>query len=532
MNYNELFFFILFLIKHFSQYFFKLFLRLIFSGKLYRYFKTKKITNHNKEVNKISRQIRKNYELLSKEKTERRLVLYRKKGLAHITRDDSFKKGYTKINIEKLNKIISIDTKKKIMQVEPRVTIEDLFDFTFHYGLIPKISPEFKGITVGGAVLGNGLESSSFKYGLFERIVTEMEIIIGNGDVIKISKDKNPDLFYAFPGSHGTLGILTLLTIELTDALPFVELKYRKFKDVKSGVNCLNDIMKENSCDFLDAIMFSRSNFIVIEGHMKIKTTFSMRFYWHEIFYRHVFQITQNNHNHNPHDILRLREYLFRYDRYGFWVGYLEWSRTLKKRIIYGWLQSSTLLFRMRTFWKYPDLEFSGFVQDYLIPIDNSEKFIDFAVEKIFVFPIWFCPLNPNTSNIQDKKRLIFSLHEEMILKSDEKKESEKNEKNNNQNPFFIDIGIYGWPDPKGFTGNYKYYFDDINREFEKITFELDGKKGLYSANYYSKELFWKIYDEKRYNQLRKEFQASKIFPDIYEKLGHSGWKKRTQKSN
>lgn len=41
---------------------------------------------------------------------------------------------------------------------------------------------------IGGLVAGIGLESSSFKYGLFHEICTGYELITANGDLITCSK--------------------------------------------------------------------------------------------------------------------------------------------------------------------------------------------------------------------------------------------------------------------------------------------------------------------------------------------------------
>ncbi|KAJ5068091.1 delta(24)-sterol reductase [Anaeramoeba ignava] len=62
----------------------------------------------------------------------------------------NIREEHNKIDISKLDKIISIDIKEKTIIVEPRVTMEKIVRFTKYYNLIPKVIPEFKGITVGG----------------------------------------------------------------------------------------------------------------------------------------------------------------------------------------------------------------------------------------------------------------------------------------------------------------------------------------------------------------------------------------------
>ncbi|ERF73445.1 hypothetical protein EPUS_04068 [Endocarpon pusillum Z07020] len=83
---------------------------------------------------------------------------------------------------------------------------------------------EFPGITVGGGFAGPSGESSSFKYGFFGNILESIEVVLGKGDIVTASGTKLPDLLEASCGSLGTLDIITLLHIQLTEAKEFVQL--------------------------------------------------------------------------------------------------------------------------------------------------------------------------------------------------------------------------------------------------------------------------------------------------------------------
>ena len=64
-------------------------------------------------------------------------------------------------------------------------------------------------LTVGGLVMGGGLETTSHKYGMWQHICKRFEIVVADGSVMECSKTINSDLFYAIPWSYGTLGFLT-----------------------------------------------------------------------------------------------------------------------------------------------------------------------------------------------------------------------------------------------------------------------------------------------------------------------------------
>ena len=64
------------------------------------------------------------------------------------------------------------------------VTYEALVDASVRQGLMPAVVPQLKSITIGGAVGGIGIESSSFRYGLPHETVLEMDVLLGSGEVI------------------------------------------------------------------------------------------------------------------------------------------------------------------------------------------------------------------------------------------------------------------------------------------------------------------------------------------------------------
>ena len=103
--------------------------------------------------------------------------------------------------------VLAIDPQRMTADVEGMITYEALVDETLKYGLLPAVVPQLKTITVGGAVSGLGIESSSFKFGLVHETIEEMEILLGDGRLVTCSCRENPDLFFGFPNSYGTLGL-------------------------------------------------------------------------------------------------------------------------------------------------------------------------------------------------------------------------------------------------------------------------------------------------------------------------------------
>ena len=109
-------------------------------------------------------------------------------------------------------------------------TYEDLADATLRHGLMPLVVPQLKTITLGGAVTGLGIESTSLRNGMPHESVLEMEILTGDGRVVTAAPDGEHDALYrGFPNSYGTLGYALSLTIELEPVTPFVHLRHFRF---------------------------------------------------------------------------------------------------------------------------------------------------------------------------------------------------------------------------------------------------------------------------------------------------------------
>jgi len=123
------------------------------------------------------------------------------------------------------------------MLVEPRVTMQQLVRAAAAYNLRPPVVPEFRKITVGGSIAGIAGESSSFKHGFFHDACSGYEIITGDGSILTATPtNEYADLFYATPGSYGSLGIVTAATIKLIPALPFVAMSYTHFDRIQVRV--------------------------------------------------------------------------------------------------------------------------------------------------------------------------------------------------------------------------------------------------------------------------------------------------------
>ena len=101
-------------------------------------------------------------------------------------------------------------------------------------GWIVPIVPEIGDLTVGGLVMGGGLESTSHKYGLWQNICLKYELVLADGSITTCTRDENSDLFYAIPWSYGTLGFLTAVDIMIIPFKVWKSWKIPKFNKLRA----------------------------------------------------------------------------------------------------------------------------------------------------------------------------------------------------------------------------------------------------------------------------------------------------------
>src|SRR6188508_988144 len=129
-----------------------------------------------------------------------------------------------------LTGVIAVDPGARTADVAGMCTYEDLVAATLPYGLTPLVVPQLKTITLGGAVSGLGIESTSFRNGMPHESVIEMDVLTGDGTVVTARPEgEHADLFAGFPNSYGSLGYATRLRIELEPVRPAVAMRHVEF---------------------------------------------------------------------------------------------------------------------------------------------------------------------------------------------------------------------------------------------------------------------------------------------------------------
>ena len=390
--------------------------------------------------------------------------------------------GTKRIDVRRFHHVLHVDTANRIADVEGMTTYEELADETLKLGLLPTVVPQLKTITIGGAISGLGIESSSFKYGLVHETVEEMEILLGDGSTIVCSATQNPDLFYGFPNSYGSLGYVLRLKVKLIPAKRFVRLTHARFTDAAKFFAQIETLCSSLKFDYIDGVVFHGGEMYITTGEFTDDAPFVSDYTYMNVFYQSI--------RRRDVDYLTAHDYIWRWDTDWFWCSKHFYVQHAPVRLLATkWLLNSKTYQRiMRLAHKVmPDANTESVIQDVDIPIQHAVEFLEFLLREIKVLPIWICPFRTYDPSVRFD---LCGLDPHTLY----------------MNFGFWDTVASTMPD-----GHY-------NKLIEAKAMALDGKKGLYSSAYYDEETFWRIYDRRAYQALKRKYDPGGCFKDLYEK--------------
>ena len=433
------------------------------------------------------------------------------------------------VDTSKLNHVLHVDSVKKTVLVEPNVPMDALLSATLEHGLVPLVVMEFPGITVGGGFSGTSGESSSFRYGAFDSTVNRIEIVLPNGEIENASKTEKQDLFWGAASAFGTLGIVTLLEVQLRQAKAYIHLSYQYVPSIAKAVEKLQDAATKAKIEYLDAIMLSIDCTIICTGTLvdDVPPEASPRQFlrardpW---FFVHVERIAKRlekkkkkNGAADPiaEDFIPLTDYLFRYDRGAFWTG-----RYAFRYFVTPFNRITRFLLNpfMHTRVMYRALHPSGLadfymVQDVGVPFAKAEEFTLWLHESLEIYPLWLCPLRLR----RDSPDAAHGLHADFAPvhhhQSGAGNTTTTTTTATTTTPeSMLNFGIWG---PASFDRRETVR---LNRALERKLADLGGRKWLYAHAYYTEAEFWANYDRKSYEALRARYHAAHL-PSVYDKV-------------
>jgi len=419
-----------------------------------------------------------------------------------------------RLDVSAFTSVISVDPDRRTAEVGGMTTYEDLVAATLPHGLMPLVVPQLRTITLGGAVTGLGIESTSFRNGLPHESVQEIEILTATGDTVVARPDnEHAELFRGFPNSYGTLGYSLRIRIELEPVAPYVHLRHLRFSDAKEAMDAFSRICAEREhggerADFVDGVAFGPDELYLTVASFTDSAPWTSDYTGHDIYYTSIPRYAGSG----PGDYLTTEDYLWRWDTDWFWCSRAFgvqnprirrlWPRSLKRSDVYRKLVAldrrtdfSRLLNHYRGLPQQEPL-----IQDIEVGVERGAEFLDFFHSEIGMSPIWMCPLRlrdrpDDAGGGAGEDGLTWPLYP---LERDR---------------LYVNFGFWGMVPMK--RGQRRHHH---NRLVEEEVARLGGHKSLYSDAYYAEDEFWRLYNGDAYRALKDAYDPQGRLLDLYAK--------------
>ncbi|MBQ1026097.1 FAD-binding oxidoreductase [Micromonospora sp. C95] len=408
------------------------------------------------------------------------------------------------LDVSGLGGVLGVDPVARTADVQGMCTYERLVAATLPHGLMPFVVPQLRTITLGGAVTGLGIESTSFRNGLPHESVTELDVLTGAGEVVTARPDgPHADLYAAFPNSLGSLGYATRLRIELQPVRRYVALRNLRFTNLTALTEAIGEITATRrwageSVDAMDGVMFDPGEAYLVLGGFTDDVPGVSDYTGQEIYYRSLRQ--------RPHDALTAHDYLWRWDTDWFWCSAAfgaqhpvvrrlwpaRWRRSDVYHRIVRLEHRHRVAARIDRWRGQPARE--RVVQDVEIPLERTAEFLHWFAGNVGMTPVWLCPLRLREPGGPGSARSwpLYPLR---------------------PGQDYVNIGFWGSvPIAEGAADG------DVNREIERAVSEAGGHKSLYSDAYYDRDSFDRLYGGGTWAAVRDRYDPEHRLTGLYEK--------------
>ncbi|WP_108023090.1 FAD-linked oxidase C-terminal domain-containing protein [Melghirimyces profundicolus] len=157
--------------------------------------------------------------------------------------------GEVIISLVKMKKLLRVDLDNRIAVVQPGFVnlklTQSIADRGYYYA--PDPSSQYA-CTIGGNVAENAGGAHCLKYGVTTNHILGAEVVLPDGEVIRIGDEGIPDmpgydLLGLLTGSEGTLGIVTEITVRILKAPQGKQTLLAYFDDVEEASRAVSDII-------------------------------------------------------------------------------------------------------------------------------------------------------------------------------------------------------------------------------------------------------------------------------------------------
>jgi len=423
------------------------------------------------------------------------------------TKLSSNKENCALISTSHLDRILEIDEENLTITCEPCVNMGQISQHLTPRNLALKCQIEMESITIGGVTSGWGLETNSYDFGFFQETVRAYEICTSTGEVLIVTKESNPDLFYALPWSHGSLGFLLSVTVEMIQVKPFVKITYIPTYSAKDMVSKLEEYTVKNpTSTFVEATMYTKEKSVIQLGEFTDEAPperyNEINRFWKPFYYKHVETFLERG---EDWEVVPINDFYHRFTRSIFWEieDMIPFSNHPLYRILWGWMGAPEV--SLLKLFQGPVIRkasvYAHAVQESIIPLKHLKEGIDKFDSWFGVYPLLVFPMR-----IYGRGK-----HSGFLTPRQENMLPGKNY------GMWVDLGAYGVP--RSVKQGKRWDAKGEIREMEHWTRDRDGFQATYSDLFCTNKEFRQMFNHDLYDSQRIKYKCLDAFPEVYDKI-------------
>lgn len=135
-------------------------------------------------------------------------------GLARSYGDSSL--APTILRTTALDCCLAFDSDKGMLTCQAGVSLDRILQVIVPRGWFLPVTPGTRYVTIGGAIAADVHGKNHHHDGCFSEFVSSIDILTGNGEIVRCSPSEHPELFHATCGGMGLTGIILAASLRLT----------------------------------------------------------------------------------------------------------------------------------------------------------------------------------------------------------------------------------------------------------------------------------------------------------------------------
>lgn len=119
------------------------------------------------------------------------------------------------LDLTGMDRYLRFDEDAALLTCEAGTSLEQIIADFGPRGFFPLVTPGTKFVTVGGCIANDVHGKAHHVDGCFSSSVESFDLLLASGEVRRVSRDKDPELFWANFGGMGLLGVILRATLRL-----------------------------------------------------------------------------------------------------------------------------------------------------------------------------------------------------------------------------------------------------------------------------------------------------------------------------